>query len=167
MSVWTNVHCVMKFPEPVTAEELEKAFGKELDLKFISLNDYYYRTPDGFVFDNESYRERCKEADIHNEHEWNSYKGHEDEYLPTGSEGSLEYVKCRRAARKTDDGKYKYEIAGALRDYDDDEGIMRWFRNRFLALTNKHEDWTFKVYGCVSASSGVGEVRWTYGEYSE
>ena len=164
MSVWTRVESVMKFPEPVTIEELEKVFGKQLDIQFISINNYYRKTEDGIVCDRESYKKDFEKAREHNKREWETYEGHEDEYLPTGSEGSLVYVKCRRSARKTEDGRYKYEISGSLRDYDDDEGIIHWFRKKFFELTNKHDDWTFKTYACVTASSGVGEIRWTDGQ---
>ena len=164
MSLWTNVSCVMKFPKPVTTEELEKVFGKQLDIQFVSINNYHKKTEDGIVCDMESYWKDFEKASKHNEREWKSYEGHEDEYLPAGSEGSLTYVKCRRSARKTEDGRYKYEISGSLRDYDDDEGIIHWFRRKFLELTNEHDDWTFNTYARVNASNYFGEVQWTYGE---
>jgi len=167
MSVWTHVNITMKFPEPVTAEELEKNFGKQLDLQFVSSNGYYKRVEGGWEFDDEAYHDACDKADEHNEREWAAYKDHESEYLPTGSEGSLQYVQCRRVARKTKDGKYKYEIVGSLRDYADDDNIVKWFRDKFLGFTLKHDDWTFKTYAKVSASMGVGELIWEYGKYDE
>ena len=163
MSVWTEVHCEMKFPEPVTAETLEKFFGKELKLKFISYNSYYDVVDDKHVFDKDAYERDCEEAHKQNEREWKAFDGHEDEYLPTGSEGSLHYVKSRRIARKTDDGRYKYTITGSLRDYADVEHIIKWFNRAFLGLILEHNDWN-NPYGKVTASMGVGELIWRYGK---
>lgn len=45
-------------------------------------------------------------------------KGHEDEYLPCGSEGTLEYRKMHSTL---------IEIGGSLRDWDSDRLIDDWF----------------------------------------
>ena len=166
MSVWTQVSITMKFPEPISKETLVETFGKQLNLKYAEPRNFYRRVDGKIFFNNEGYKKAVEECDEHNRKEWEAYEGHEEEYLPTGSEGSLEYMPCRRSARKTD-GMYKYEIAGALRDYSNDEYIVKWFRDKFLGLTLKHDDWTFKTYAKVSASMGVGELTWEYGKYDE
>ena len=163
MSVWTQVDFVMEVPEPVTREILEKTFGKEMNLMYAKRERYYRRTEDGYSFDSEAYELEEKEAMENNKREWDMYKGHEDEYLPCGSEGTLYYDNIRRAARKTKDGKYRYTISGSLRDFSDDEYIIRYFRDGFLKLANQHKEWLFNDYAKVSASMGVGELVWEYG----
>ena len=164
MSVWTHVKCEIRLPERVVMEELQKVFGKEMDLHYPTSSDYHRKTPDGFCFDEEAYDKAWEEADVHNAKEWAEYEAHKDEYLPCGSEGTLRYERCRRSARKTDDGKFVYRFDGALRDRSCEDGIVKWFRDRFLRWNIKH-DWTFEVYAKVSASSGVGELSWEYGKY--
>ena len=165
MSVWTHVQCEVRLPERVTMEELQKVFGKEMDLHWVSCGDYYRKTPDGFVFNEELYDKDNEEADKHNEKEWAEYEAHKDEYLPCGSEGTLRYEHCRRSVRKTEDGKYSYKFGGSLRDRGCEDEIVKWFRDKFLGWNIQHDDWTFETYAKVSASSGVGELIWEYGKY--
>ena len=163
MSVWTQVNFVMEVPEPVTREILEKTFGKEMNLKYAEMAKYYRRTEDGYSFDDEAYKRDDKRAQENNAREWEMYKNHENEYLPCGSEGTLHYDNARRAARKTPGGRYRYMIYGSLRDFADDDYIVRYFRDKFLGLSNQHDNWLFNEYAKVSASMGVGELVWEYG----
>ena len=164
MSIWTHVKCEVRIPERVTMEELQKVFGREMDLHYPSSNDYYRKTPDGFSFNEEAYRKAEADAYEHNKKEWEEYDAHKDEYLPCGSEGTLKYEHCRRTARKTEDGKFVYKFGGGLRGRDCEDQIVKWFRDKFLGWSIEH-DWTFEVYAKVSASSGVGELSWEYGKY--
>ena len=57
---------------------------------------------------------------------WNEYREHPEQFMPTGSEGSLQRVvwvnpDSHCAAR------YTVTVFGDLRDYDDHEAIKKWF----------------------------------------
>ena len=160
MSVWTRVECKNIVPRPVTEDELVSVFGKEFDDgEYPSWNEVSLGR-----MTEEEYDRKLVEWEKRNEEAWADYKEHENQYLPTGSEGSLSYGKCRRAARKTEDGRYVYTIGGSLRDWSDDEYIVKWFRDKFLHWCNESDiDKDFKAYGLVTASMGVGELRWKYG----
>ena len=161
MSVWTRVECKIIVPRPVTDDELISVFGKEFDDgECPSWNDVSLGR-----MTEEEYDRKLIEWEKRNEEAWADYKANEDKYLPTGSEGSLRYGKCRRVARKTEDGRYAYTISGSLRDWADDEYIVKWFRDKFLHWSIHSDiDKDFKAYGLVKASMGVGELQWTYGE---
>ena len=160
MSIWTQVKCEVIVPRPVTEEELVSVFGKELDDgEYPSWSEVSM----GRMTEQE-YDKKLVEWTKQNEKAWAEFKDHEDEYLPTGSEGSLHYGKCCRAARKTEDGRYRYTFGGGLRDYSDDEGIVKWFRRKFLKwCVDSDIDTDFHAYGLVKASMGVGESSWEYG----
>lgn len=161
MSVWTYVKCEIRIPEYITMDELKEVFGKELKLRWVHKDEY---VDENGELDREAYLADEEKADKENEALWAEYEANKDAFLPTGSEGSLEYVPCRRAARKVDD-KYVYKIAGSLRDTDCEDKVVFWFRDRFLGLSNKHKNWLFNEYAIVKASSGVGELIWEYGKY--
>lgn len=161
MSIWCNVSCEFRFPEPVSKEELEKHFGKELVLDW-NYPDYDYKEK----FGEEAWNTEYVRIMEKNEKAWADYEAHKDEYLPAGSEGSLTYVPCRRSARKGSDGRYVYKINGSLRNFDDDMGVVRHMMDKYLRLINKHNDWTFKTYALIEASSGVGQWTWEDGKYN-
>ena len=164
MSIWTQVDCKIISPVPLTKEELISFFGKEFDDgEYPEYNDVTFGR-----MTKEEYKVKRDEWFRRNQEAWEDYKKHEDQYLPTGSEGSLHYKKSRRTARKTEDGRYVYEICGSLRDWSDEYAVIKWFRDGFLRLIRKYDtndyDFTYKFYGLVTASMGVGELQWKYGQ---
>lgn len=158
MSVWTRVECKIIVSRPVTDDELVSVFGKEFnDGEYPSWNDVSFGR-----MTEEEYDRKIVEWSKRNQEAWADYKEHEDQYLPTGSEGSLAYGKRRQ--HKTKDGRYIYTISGSLRDWSDDEYIVKWFRNKFLDwCIHSDIDKDFEAYGLVKASMGVGELQWEYG----
>lgn len=65
--------------------------------------------------------------------EWNDFGENPDSYLPCGSEGSLRATIWENP-NKHCAAAYTVSIFGDLRDHDSAIDIIRWFRNKTLAL---------------------------------
>lgn len=159
MSIWTRVYCEIRTPKRMSFEELQAAFGKECIFCW-DYPDYYYEK----TYGKEATKQAWNDITKYNQELADKYIKDQKAYLPTGSEGSLKYSRdfpyiC------SEDGRFKYLIVGSLRDWSDDIGVVKWFCDKFLgwmhSLTDIDED---LVYGYVSASMGVGEFSWEYGQ---
>ena len=81
---------------------------------------------------------------------------HPDDYLPIGSEGSLRYS----GEKQIDDHHFKMCITGHLRDFCEEESLVRWFKNKIENLYEK-----LPGYGVESAESEASCIylaRWRY-----
>lgn len=159
MSIWTHAYCEIRTPKAMNYEELKKAFGKECPYKWdYSLNMAYEK-----IHGKEALEKAIEDISNYNKKLAEEYDKDPKAYLPCGSEGSLSYM-LDILSPNSEDGRFRYIITGNLRDYSDDIGIVKWFRDKFLewthGLVNVDDD---LVYGYVSASMGVGEFSWQYG----
>lgn len=91
--------------------------------------------------------------------EWHRAKEHPEEYLPLGSEGSLEMSvwvnednSCMAA--------YTVSVFGDLRDHDNPQSIVDWFKKKCEQLWIR--DATITVRNEIN-----GVVNWTYGIEAE
>ena len=95
---------------------------------------------------------------------WDDAMEHPDKYLPMGSEGSLRKTVWTNPDRSHADA-YTVSIFGDLRDYDNPETIIEWFkkivnsdvidvRQACITVTNCYES---KVWG-INFGEEIGEM---------
>ena len=81
-------------------------------------------------------------------------ENHPDQYLPFGSEGSLKMIIWDNP-NKHQMAAYTVSIFGDLRDYDEPEKIIEWFKNKCSKLLVRD--------AVITARSSDSEpVTWTY-----
>lgn len=159
MSIWTHAYCEIRTPKAMNIEELQKAFGKECLYKW----DYDLNLAYEKLHGKEAYEKAIEEISNYNEKLAEAYDKDPKAYLPCGSEGSLSYMRDIWQLH-SEDGRFKYIITGNLRDYSDDIGIVKWFRDKFLEWKHGLKDIDEnQVYGYVFAGMGAGEFSWQYG----
>jgi hypothetical protein len=100
MSVWTHVAATARI------DWLYPIFEEELDFEKLFGKTCRYDSP----------------------HEvWQDWDAHPESYLPGGSEGTLE-MNVWTSPDPCMAARYTVTIFGDLRDYDDADGIVQWFR---------------------------------------
>lgn len=71
-----------------------------------------------------------KEVHYHDDHDiWRDYDEHPEEFLPCGSEGSLR-IDIWENSDPSHAAAFTVSIFGDLRDYEDDNGIIEWFKEK-------------------------------------
>lgn len=75
-----------------------------------------------------------KEIDLDSPEElWEEYDNNPDDFMPSGSEGSLN--SCIHVnPDKSCMAAYVVSVFGDLRDHDDPDGIVEWFKNKVSGL---------------------------------
>ena len=136
MSFWT--HCSCRIFVVGTLSQLtktESCFGKQLNF--------------------EDSREK-----------WNYACEHPEEFMPFGSEGSIELLKTRKRRPIPDTEYYKdrykkeYKFFGALRDYNDENKVFKWFTD-LIAKINREPGYADIVEADFEAS-GYGLIKFHF-----
>lgn len=161
MSVWTQVDGFVTSKAKISKTLLEEAFGKEMCIDDLpDKSDYMSLDENGeFIFDDEAYEKEYAEVEKHNSAEWEEYLANKDSYMPCGSEGTLGYDPMTKVGDYYE--YFQYGISGALRDYDNENAIIKWFQHGYFTLSQKlFPDNPWAIHAKISASSGVGELTW-------
>lgn len=159
MSIWTHVDGFVRSKTKISKTVLEEVFGKEMKLVYIDRRDFVSRNENGLVFDDEGYEKADEEAEKHNAAEWSAYAENKSAYMPCGSEGSLRYSPMKKVGDNYE--IFEYGIHGALRDFSDEDSIIKWFRKAHYELGRKvAPDDPWAIHGRIEASSGCGVLSW-------
>lgn len=88
---------------------------------------------------------------------WNDCELNPQNYLPTGSEGSLQ-VKIEIGSYPNSKGIYKatIKICGNLRDYAHEHYVVQWFIDKVFCLRDVH------VKSARIDATGLGHEKWFY-----
>ena len=154
MSVWIHVDAFVRTPIKLSKEDLERIFGKELDSHWIYPSPYFEEK-----YGNEAYVKRYEEVSEHNRKAWEEYEADKTAFLPTGTEGSLEFGKPKKIGEI-----WQYTIRGILRDYGDDLGICKWFKDKFFEWdVSAHDQYELKPWANharIEVSSDAEQWIW-------
>ena len=148
MSCWTSVRCSITCKPETNKADIEKYFGKELILP---------DTPEYSMLGTlgkDKFFELMDSVFAVRQEAWDDWEKNKDEYLPTGSEGSLKYHEPIK-----DTKRISYIISGNLRDKFNAKEQVEWYINAFL---NFKIETDLAIAGRVTASDGVGEWSWRY-----
>ena len=86
---------------------------------------------------------------------WEEAREHPERFMPMGSEGSLN-MSVWVNPDPSDAPRYAVTIFGDLRDYDDAEEIVRWFREKLKGICSVRQ-------AVITAETEYMEtVSWTY-----
>lgn len=88
--------------------------------------------------------------------EWEEYATHPEGYLPSGSEGSLT-ITVWDNPKKSHIAAYTVSIFGDLRDHENSDEIIEWFKDKCAKLRVRN--------ACIVAENEHNGVRhWVYAE---
>lgn len=86
--------------------------------------------------------------------DWDEYDAHPELFLPCGSEGSLR-MSVWVNPNRNHYAAYTVSLFGDLRDYDDPEGVVEWFREKCAGMDVRN--------ACIEAYDEAGRrARWTF-----
>ena len=137
MSNWTHVAGVVRIDHVLALQgrlDIDKIFGKE-----------------------------CVLSDVSDDKAWDEWsdimddaRENPNEYLPRGSEGSLRKVVWENPDKECAVG-YTVTIFGDLRDHDNPQEIVDWFKNKIKNPSIIIRQATITVY-----NENNGTINWTY-----
>ena len=144
MSVWTHVAAVFRVDSPKVGmdgpringyvkPDWDKVTGK-------AIYEYDWCTDDDYEIQR-------------GERSWDEYEGHPEEFMPAGSEGSLQRVVWVNPNRSCAN-RYTVTVFGDLRDYDDHQAIKEWFE---LVCSRCH----MRQAACNCMVEGQGSWTWS------
>ena len=91
---------------------------------------------------------------------WDEQEVHPEKFLPMGSEGSLQktiWINPHTSSLAA----YTVTIFGDLRDYEDPDKIIEWFKNKCKTIENKY---IIRQATITAETEFIKTVNWTYEE---
>ena len=91
---------------------------------------------------------------------WDEQEAHPEKFLPMGSEGSLQktiWINPNTSSLAA----YTVTIFGDLRDYEDPDKIIEWFKNKCKTIENIY---IIRQATITAETEYIKTVNWTYEE---